>query len=215
MYNFNELTTNSNREKTDFPVGLAVDNVVLREISKNEKILGIQFSFQRAEGSSISFLNDTLIPPNKSWYVNDKVFQDKILTAEEHYNMDVRIWLGYVRHILVAAGIDSEHFANITGNTLEELIDNIIHTINPLLNKSNTFYLKTTKNKSGYTSLPKYRGTGVAQATHLGYPDNFKYSDYEKQMIENSEKSGIQDNREESSEFEFPPKSSTNSGLDF
>lgn len=167
MYDFKNLN-NGGKNKVEFPVDVAVDNVVLREIESNDKILGIKFIFQRVIGDDIAFLTDTLLPPKQEWYTTSKVIGDKTVTAEEQYRNAINAWMGYIRHILIAAGINISTFENITGNTIQELIENIVKTINPLLDKKTTFYLRTVKDSAGYTKLPKFRGNGVAQATSLG-----------------------------------------------
>lgn len=219
MYDFKNLN-NGGKNKVEFPVDVAVDNVVLREIESNDKILGIKFIFQRVIGDNIAFLTDTLLPPKQEWYTTSKVVGDKTVTAEEQYKNAINAWMGYIRHILIAAGINISVFENITGNTIQELIDNIVKTINPLLDKKTTFYLRTVKDSAGYTKLPKFRGNGVAQATSLGYPDTFKNSDYENTLIQQSLEQGVSDNSTTMNAPNQNPSSENNSstipsGLDF
>ena len=190
MYNFNDLNDN-NRQKVDFPLSLTVDNVTLRNIEKNERILGITFNFQRIKGDTISWLTGSILPPVKDWYNETKIIEGKTITPEEQYVAAIKGFMGYVRHILVAAGVKSEDLNTISGNTIEELINNVIETANPLIDKDAKFYLKTVKNKAGYTSLPQYRRTGVALSMNLGQPTTFQYSNYEQKLIDEFQKEGV------------------------
>lgn len=204
MISLNVESKSSSREKVPFPVEVAVDNVSLKSIEKNEKFQGLTFVFQRADSDTISWLNGNILVPKKEWITSEKQVKDKVLSIEEQWLGQVNSWLGYVRHILKAAGIENEVLNQIQGETIDDVIDSIVKTINPLLNPSNLFYLKTVKNKGGYTSLPTYRGTGVAQSMDLGYPTNFVYTDYEQQLIDENYE-GVDDTE----------VSNQNSGLDF
>lgn len=193
MFKFEIPESENSRQKVDFPVDLAVSNVTLRSIEKNEKILGVRFNFQRIDGDTISWLTDTILPPNESWFKDDKIVNDKTITPQQQYISSVNSFMGYIRHILIAADVDVKEFANISGETIEELVDNIVSTINPLIDTSATFYLKTVKDKNGYTKLPGFKGTGVAQSTKAGYPIKHVYTPYETSLINLSKKEGVTD----------------------
>ena len=53
--------------------------------------------------------------------------------------------------------------------------------------------LKTVKDKNGYTKLPGFKGTGVAQSTKAGYPIKHVYTPYETSLINLSKKEGVTD----------------------
>jgi len=205
MYNFGADSSNSSRTKVDFPVDLAVDNVTLRSISLNERILGIDFNFQRVEGDTISWLTGSILPPKEEWYSSSKIINGKTITPQEQYKAGVSSFMGYVRHILTAAGVPVATFKEISGESLEEVINNLITTVNPLIDTKATFYLKTVKDKNGYTRIPQFRGTGVAQSTDLGYPSKFAYSTYEEDIMKALDIEGVVDTT----------TSTQNSGLDF
>lgn len=205
MYNFGADSSNSSRTKVDFPVDLAVDNVTLRSVSLNERILGIDFNFQRVEGDTISWLTGSILPPKEEWYSSSKVINGKTITPQEQYKAGVSSFMGYVRHILTAAGVPVATFKEISGESLEEVINNLITTVNPLIDTKATFYLKTVKDKNGYTRIPQFRGTGVAQSTDLGYPSKFAYSTYEEDIMKALDIEGVVDTT----------TSTQNSGLDF
>jgi hypothetical protein len=206
MYSFSADNANSSRTKVDFPVDLAVDNVTLRSITANERILGIDFNFQRVEGDTISWLTGSILPPKKEWFTQSKVVNGKTITAEEQYQAGVSSFMGYVRHILTAAGVPITAFKNISGETLEEVISSLISTVNPLIDTKALFYLKTVKDKNGYTRIPQFRGNGVAQSMDLGYPSKFSYSTYEADIMKALDIEGVVDNT---------TPSAPNSGLDF
>lgn len=188
-----KVESNNSREKVPFPLGVAVDNVSLRAIEKNEKILGVDFSFQRVDKDTISFLTSSVLPPKKEWFTTNKVIGDKTLTPEDQYNAQLNTWVGYIRHILIAAAIHVDVLNNVKGESVEEFIDDLVKTINPLLDSKNLFYLKTVKDKGGYTKLPMFRGTGVAQSMDLGYPSKFVYSAYEQELLDTAEMEGVVD----------------------
>jgi len=204
---FSFKTENTNRTKVDFPVGLAVDNVTLRNIEKNERILGINFNFQRIEKDTIAWLTGTILPPKKEWFTENKVIGDKTITPEDQFMGAVKSFMGYVKHILNAAGVPITALDEVKGETLEQVIDNAIAIVNPLIDPKATFYLKTIKDKNGYTKLPQFRGTGVAQSSDLGYPSKHVYSTYEQDILDMLDEEGVVDNT--------TPTSNAGSGLDF
>lgn len=207
MFSFKtESTGGANRTKVDFPVDLAVSNVTLRSIEKNDRILGINFNFQRVEGETISFLTGSILPPKKEWFTESKQIGDKTVTANDQFMNAVNSFTGYVRHILVAAGCPANIFETLRGETLEVLIDNIISTASQSIDTKATFYLKTVKDANGYTRIPQYRGTGVAQPTDLGYPTKFAYSTYEQDILDSLGVDGVVDNTTSTSKA---------SGMDF
>lgn len=208
MFSFkSDAPQSANRTKVEFPVGLAVDNVTLRSIEKNERITGIDFNFQRVDGETIAWLTGSILPPKKEWFTESKTIGDKTITADEQFMGGVRSFMGYVKHILNAAGVPLTALDSVVGETLEELIDNAIVVANPLIDTKATFYLKTVKDKNGYTKIPQYRGTGVAQASDLGYPSKHAYSTYEQDILDSISGEGVEDNTTST-----PTKSS---GLDF
>lgn len=202
-----ESTSSASRTKVEFPLGLAVDNVTLRNVERNKNILGIDFNFQRIEGETISWLTGSILPPKKEWFVENKVIGDKTITADEQFMGAVRSFTGYVKHILHAAGMPIDGIDDITGETLEDLINNMINKANTLINPKATFYLKTVKDKNGYTKIPQYRGTGVARSSDLGYPTEHTYSSYEQEILDSVSGEGVVDTT--TSESNKP------SGLDF
>lgn len=209
MFSFKmDSTGSANRTKVNFPVDLAVENVTLRSIEKNERILGIDFNFQRIDGDTIAWLTGSILPPKKEWFTEPKVIGDKTITADDQFQNAVKSFMGYVRHILNAAGVAMIDLNNVAGESLEDLIDNLISTANPLIDTKATFYLKTVKDKNGYTRIPQYRGTGVAQSTDLGYPSKFAYSTYEQDIMESLDVEGVVDDTS-------TPTTTKASGLDF
>lgn len=210
MYSFKNEASSTSREKVNFPVDLAVSDVTLRNVQRNERILGIDFNFQRVEGNTISFLTGSILPPKLEWY-SDKVIEGKTISASDQFESAIKSFMGYVKHILYAAGVAITGLDNVTGNTLEELIDNAIATANTLIDPKATFYLKTIKDKNGYTKIPQYRGTGVAQATDLGYPTKHAYSVYEQDILDS-----IGDlNVEKVVDVASTPTPTKGSGMDF
>jgi hypothetical protein len=207
MFTFNtDSAQGANRTKVDFPLDLAVSNVTLRSIEKNDKILGINFNFQRVDGDTISFLTGSILPPKKEWFTEAKKIKDVVITADEQFMNSVKSFMGYVNHILIAAGVASDALKGITGETLDDLIDNVVKAASPLIDTKATFYLKTVKDKNGYTKIPQYRGTGVAQSTDLGYPSKFAYTTYEQDIMDAMDVEGVEDNT---------TSSTKSSGLDF
>lgn len=208
MFSFKtEAPQSANRTKVEFPVGLAVDNVTLRSIEKNENITGIDFNFQRIEGETIAWLTSSILPPKREWFTESKTIGDKTITAEDQFMSALRSFMGYVKHILNAAGVPMTALDDVKGETLEELINNAIAVANPLIDTKATFYLKTVKDKNGYTKIPQYKGTGVAQASDLGYPSKHAYSIYEQDILDAISGEGVVDNTTKSSVKD--------SGLDF
>lgn len=206
MYSFSADNANSSRTKVSFPVDLAVDNVTLRSISPNERLLGIDFNFQRIEGDTISWLTGSILPPKEEWYTQSKVINGKSISSQEQYKAGISSFMGYVRHILTAAGVPVSTFKEISGETLEEVISNVITTVNPLIDTKELLYLKTVKDKNGYTRIPQFRGTGVAQPMSLGYPSKFAYSTYENDIMTALDIEGV---------VEKAAPIAPNSGLDF
>jgi hypothetical protein len=207
MFSFKtEAPQSANRTKVEFPVDLAVDNVTLRSIERTERITGINFNFQRVEGETIAWLTGSILPPKKEWFTENKTIGDKTITADDQFMGAVRSFMGYVKHILNAAGVSMTALDDVRGENLEQLIDNAIAAANPLIDIKATFYLKTVKDKNGYTKIPQYRGTGVAQATELGYPSKHAYSIYEQDILDSINGEGVVDSTI------LPNK---NSGLDF
>lgn len=198
----------SKRDKVDFPVGLAVDKVQLRNIELNPNIDGVLFNFQRVEGDTIAFLSDTLLPPKQEWYTEDKTVGDKIVSAEEQYNAQVRSFIGYVRHILTNCGVDDHDLTKIGNHaTLVDYINAMCKVVNPILETTKTLvYLKTVRDKAGYTKLPRYRGKGMIQNMELGKP-NFEYTEYETQLLSEASKEGVV--------HDLPASASPSNGLDF
>ncbi len=191
LFGFQEL--GAKRDKVDFPVAVAVDNVILRSIEMNPNIEGVQFNFQRVDGDTIAFMTDTLLPPKVEWFKEDKVVGDKTVTAEEQYQANVRSFLGYVKHILTACGV-SDHDLKSVGQhgSLGEYITAMCKIVNPILNANKIpLYLKTVKDKSGYTKLPKFRGKGVVAPMEEGKP-LFEYSDYEQELLDLAGVEGVE-----------------------
>jgi len=209
MISLKNTSSGGSREKVDFPVELAVDNVSLKSIEKNERVLGLEFTFQRLTDTTVSWLSSSLLPPKREWITSEKKVGDKTLTIEDQWNSQLNSWVGYIRHILIAAGIPSATLDNVEGETIEAFIDNLINKVTPLIDSKNLFYLKVIKNKAGYSSLPQYRGTGVAQSMDLGYPTKFAYSTYEQAILD-EDVDGVVDST--TSATGIPVKTS---GLDF
>ena len=131
------------REKVEFPLSTTVDNVQLRNVEINPNIEGITFNFQRVEGETIAFLSDTLLPPKKEWFTEDKKVGDKTITAEEQYDAAVRSFIGYVRHLLVAAGVTDDDLQKAGQHeTVSAYIKSLIDVANPVITAhKNLIYL--------------------------------------------------------------------------
>jgi hypothetical protein len=179
------------REKVDFPVKVAVDNVTLRKIDINSKILGLEFNFQRVDGEKIAFFTDSLLPPNKEWITEEKTIGDETLSIDDLYQLELKAYLGYIRHILTAAGINKDILDSVEGETVEDVLKNLVSKVNK--------------------KLPRFRGKGVAQIMEAGTP-NFVYSDYELRLMSEVEKEGVE---EEVSSKEAATVTAKKTGTDF
>jgi hypothetical protein len=212
MFDFSKKSEGGN-QKVDFPLGIAVDNVVLRNIEVNRNILGLQFNFQRVLNGTIAFLSDTLLPPKQEWFTEDKQIGDKLLSAEEQYNLQIRVFSGYVRHLLTNCGLDNNDLAKVPpSEDLKEYLIKFCEIINPIIERKRIpVYLKTVVDKQGYIKLPKFRGKGVASPMDAGKPA-FEYSEYELELIQGSRKEGVE---EVTQAGDNTPKATTGTGMDF
>jgi len=205
MYNISNIGGKAleNRTKVDFPLGLAITNVELFKVEPNPNIKGLAFSFKRVSENviledgqppvnTISFLTDSILHPNIEYCKGGRTLKDgSIQTAEEEYEGQLKQFMGYVRNIATTCGV-SDDAINAIGNceSYDEFADKFCEVVNAA-EKTTKVYLKTTKDKAGYTKLPRYRGTGVVQKMADGFPEKWEYSAYEQQMIEASGATGV------------------------
>jgi hypothetical protein len=200
------------RNKTDFPVDVAVDNVKLLRCEPNEKIPGIQFTFSRVDGDNISFLTDTILPPRQEWCLGGKVLSDNtVQTATQEYEMKQKQYAGFVKYLAVNAGvpknkleIEAEDFNDFVNQFCKAVMDNKTDTL---------LYLKTVKDKDGYTKLPKFRGKGVLAPMSDGYPV-FEYTDYELKLIDSFKSEGVEDDAPDDEPVVEPSTSTDTSSFD-
>jgi hypothetical protein len=203
MYNISNVggKTLESRTKVEFPLALAVDNVELFKVEPNPNIKGLAFSFKRTQDKvvvdgatvdTISFITDSVLHPNIEYCKGGKILADgKVQTIEQEYDGQVRQFMGYVRNIATTCGISNAELDAI-GNceSYEEFADKFCKVVNDA-DTTTKVYLKTVKDKSGYTKLPRYRGNGVVQKMADGYPEKWEYSPYELQMIEAAGATGV------------------------
>lgn len=202
MFNINNTGGGKKRNTVPFPVSTAVDNVLLHLVEPNENIPAIKFTFKRIEDGvkitpgdapvdTISFLTDSILLPKKEYCPGGKLKDDgTIETAEEHYAKEERVFIGYIRNIATACGVTKEQLSEIPA---VESFDQFANEFCKVVNKyksTDPVYLKTVKDKAGYTKLPRYRGKGVIQPMTDGLP-SFIYSDYELKMIEAAGATGV------------------------
>lgn len=180
-----------------FPVKEIVDNVELEKAEYIKAISaggneyeGIRFQFKRTSNGQTSNLSDLKSPPRENWS-NERILPDGTkISKEEDFNNKMKEYVSYLRHIAFAFGVTEEDLT-AKGNfkTFGEAASNYCDVLNA--RKTNRkVYLKTVKNKDGYTSLPSYIGNGFCVSMDNGIPE-FKYTDRELQLIELASRSGV------------------------
>lgn len=179
------------KTKTNFPLGKAVDNVVLFKCEPNDKIPGVSFTFLRREGDTISFLTDTILPPKKEWCSGGKQLPDgTIQTAQQEYDQKVKQFSGYITYLATGSGIPKEATANIKAESFDDFVKVFCEAVNT--NKTDDLlYLKTVKDKDGYTKLPRFKGKGVVSLMDDGHPV-FEYTSYEQDLIDKFKQEGVE-----------------------
>lgn len=203
MYNISNVGGKAleSRTKVEFPLALAVDNVELFRVEPNPNIKGLAFSFKRTQDKvvvdgttvdTISFLTDSVLHPNLEYCKGGKTLQDgSIQTVEQEYDGQVKQFMGYIRNIATTCGVANADLDAIGScESYEEFADKFCKVVNDA-DTTTKIYLKTVKDKSGYTKLPRYRGNGVVQKMADGYPEKWDYSAYELQMIEAAGATGV------------------------
>ncbi len=202
MFNINNTGSGEKRNTVPFPVSTAVDNVLLHLAEPNENIPAIKFTFKRIQDGleltpgtapvdTISFLTDSVLLPKKEYCQGGRLKDDgSVETPEEHYAKEERVFMGYIRKIATACGVTKEQLSEIPAvESFDQFADEFCKVVNKYKG-NDPVYLKTVKDKNGYTKLPKYRGKGVIQPMTDGLP-LFTYSDYELQMIEAAGATGV------------------------
>lgn len=192
MWDTNVASSGQKRDKETFPLEVAVDNVKLFKCQPNPNLPGVEYTFMRTTDDAVSFLTDSVLPPKEEWCVGGKVLPDgKIQTPEEDYAQQVRIFISNIVYIATNCGVPKEKVNNIKSEDLQEFLTLFCSTV--MENKTDDLvYLKTVKDKNGYTKLPKYRGKGFIAPMSDGYPV-FEYTDYENKMIADSGKEGVEE----------------------
>lgn len=197
--NFGFGADNAKSTTRPFPVKEVVDNV---ELDKAEYIKatsangndyeGIKFNFKRSAGGQTSYLSDLKSPPRENW-ASERVLPDGTkISKEEDFNNKMKEYVSYLRHIAFAFGVTEEDLTSKGKfNTFGEAATAYCNTINERKTGKRVF-LKTIKNKEGYTSLPSYIGNGFCASMDEEAPD-FRYTDRELQMIELASKSGVEE----------------------
>lgn len=185
----------SSKTKVDFPLEVAVENVTLFKVEPNERIQGIDFTFtwtgEKDGVEQIAFLTDTVLPPKKEWCEGGDLKKDgTVETPEEDYNKQLRQFNGTLKYIVTNCGVPKNVVDAVAGSDFDSYAEEFCKVVNA--NKtSDALYLKTVKDKKGYTKLPKYRGKGFIAPMSDGYPV-FEYNDYEKGLIKEFAKEGIE-----------------------
>lgn len=194
----------SNRDevKIAFPVGTAVDNVELVSteyvsgLSKKDSTPweGIKFTFKRNIGTEVSTLSEIKMLPNEKWARERKDFRTGAvtMTAKQAFNEDVKAYNTYITYIAKTYGVSMDEMDALDGSTFSEIGEKLSSLINASKDNNIKCYLKTCKNKDGYTCLPSYMGTGFIQNMEHGAP-NFSYSAKELSLLEAAKSDGVQD----------------------
>lgn len=192
MWSTKTTGSGEQKNKVNFPLGVAVDNVKLFGCKPNEKIPGVEFSFSRIDGDDISFLTDTILPPKKEWCLGGKQLANgDIQTADQEYDQKVKQFGGYITYIAINAGVPKEKLDNIKAEDFDDFVKLFCETV--MATKEDTLlYLKTVKDKDGYTKLPRFRGKGVVAPMSDGFPV-FEYTPFELNLIENSKQEGVEE----------------------
>lgn len=194
--NFGFGAENAKPTTRPFPVKELVDNVELDKVEYIKAVSaggndyeGIKFHFKRSSNGQTSYLSDLKSPPRESW-ATEKVLADGTkISKEDDFNSKMREYVSYLRHIAFAVGVTEQDLtAKGTFSTFGEAAMNYCDVLNT--KGKNKVYLKTVKNKEGYTCLPSYVGTGFCSSMNDDIPD-FKYTDRESQVIELASRSGV------------------------
>ena len=188
---------NAKSTNRPFPVKEVVDNVELDKAeyvnavsSNGNNYEGIKFYFKRNVSGLTSYLTDLKSPPKQAW-AQEKTFPDGTkITKEEDFNSKMKDYVSYLRHIAFAFGVTEQDLtAKGTFQTFGEAARNYCDVLNSRKD-GNRVFLKTVKNKDGYTCLPSYLGTGFCASMNEESP-SFKYTERELELIELASKSGV------------------------
>jgi hypothetical protein len=188
---------NAKATSRPFPVKEAVDNVELDKVeyvnavsANGNNYEGVKFYFKRFVSGQTSYLADLKSPPKQDWSQERLLPDGTKITKEEDYNSKMREYVSYLRHIAFAFGVTEEDLTSKGKfSTFGEAARNFCDVLNERA-KNKKVFLKTVKNKDGYTCLPTYIGTGFCSSMDDESP-SFKYTDRELDLIENASKSGV------------------------
>lgn len=218
--NFGFGADNAKSTTRPFPVKEAVDNV---ELDKAEYIKatsangndyeGIKFHFKRTASGQTSYLTDLKSPPRENWSAERVLPDGTKITKEEDFNNKMKEYVSYLRHIAFAFGVTEEDLTSRGKfNTFGEAARGYCDILNSRKNGKKVF-LKTIKNKEGYTSLPSYIGNGFCASMDEEAPD-FRYTDRELQLIELASKSGVEETTTTSTPSTPQPQRLSSSDID-
>lgn len=188
---------NAKATNRPFPVKEVVDNVELDKVEYVNAISGsgnayegVKFSFKRVVSGQTSYLTELKSPPREAW-AQDKTLPDgTFISKEDDFKSKMKDYVSYLRHIAFAFGVTEEDLTS-RGNfsTFGEAAKSYCDVLNARKVNKRVF-LKTVKNKDGYTCLPTYIGTGFCASMDEESP-SFRYTDRELELIELASKSGV------------------------
>lgn len=190
---------NAKSTNRPFPVQEVVDNVELDKVeyvnatsANGNPYEAIKFYFKRSHNGQIAYLTELKSPPRKEWGQERMLPDGTKISKEEDYASKMKDYVTYLRHIAFAFGVTNEDLTSKGQfNTFADAAKSYCDVLNSKKNGVKV-YLKTVKNKDGYTCLPSYIGTGFCCSMNEETP-GFKYTDRELELIENASRSGVQD----------------------
>lgn len=180
-----------------FPVKEVVDNVELDKVeyisatsSNGNDYEGIKFYFKRSVSGLTSYFADLKSPPKEAWATERTLPDGTKISKEEDFNSKMKEYVSYLRHIAFAFGVTEQDLASRGKfNTFAEAARSYCEVLNSKKEGSKVF-LKTVKNKDGYTCLPTYIGSGFCASMNEESP-SFRYTDRELELIEKASRSGV------------------------
>jgi len=191
MYGF----TKENLASTvkSFNASLNNDNVELINVEFNEgtgksgkPYKGIKFTFRREDQGVVEMLNELKLEPTDT-YLKPRVQRDgSTQSVAEQLEINQKSYNTYLFHIATQYNCDLEKLVTIASSSFKEYAIAYADIVNE--SKSGKCYLKTCKNKAGYTCLPDY--VPFLRNMELGSP-NFSYNTREKEFIDNAESTGV------------------------
>lgn len=211
---------NAKSTNRPFPVSEVVDNVELDNVEYVNAISasgisyeGVKFYFKKNLNGQTSYLTELKSPPRKEWAQERMLPDGTKITKEEDYISKMKEYVSYLRHIAFGFGVtDEELTSKGQFSTFEEAAKSYCQVLSLKKNNSRA-YLKTVKNKDGYTALPSYIGAGFC-ASMDGERPAFKYTDREIELIELASRTGIVEETSSSSNTQTTTQSKSLSSSD-